>query len=214
MSTVLPGTISVKITAGVLSLVFLRANCGSATTEARSVAANIVSFQTPAGGWGKNADRSAAPRQRGQHYVVDDMYPGTAAARDAWSYVGTIDNNATTSELRFLARVQGQFPGAQGEPFRAAFLKGLRYLFNAQFPNGGYPQVYPLQGGYHDAITYNDNAMGSVVMLLSDVAAGKGDYAFVPAAVAGEARAANARSVRLIVATQLMAGGVRTGWCQ
>ena len=37
MSTVLPGTISVKITAGVLSLVFLRANCGSATTEARSV---------------------------------------------------------------------------------------------------------------------------------------------------------------------------------
>ncbi|MCY1202786.1 hypothetical protein D9M72_142800 [compost metagenome] len=36
-STVLPGTISVKITAGVLSLVFLRSNCGSPTTEARSV---------------------------------------------------------------------------------------------------------------------------------------------------------------------------------
>ncbi|PNG52538.1 hypothetical protein WDL1CHR_00808 [Variovorax sp. WDL1] len=36
-STVLPGTISVKITAGVLSLVFLRSNCGSATTEARSM---------------------------------------------------------------------------------------------------------------------------------------------------------------------------------
>ena len=36
-STVLPGTISVKMTAGVLSLVFLRANCGSATTLARRV---------------------------------------------------------------------------------------------------------------------------------------------------------------------------------
>jgi len=36
-STWLPGTISVKITAGVLSLVFLRANSGSATTLARSV---------------------------------------------------------------------------------------------------------------------------------------------------------------------------------
>ena len=36
-SSVLPGTISVKITAGVLSLVFLRSNCGSSTTLARSV---------------------------------------------------------------------------------------------------------------------------------------------------------------------------------
>ena len=35
MSTLSPATISVKITAGVLSLVFLRANRGSATTEAR-----------------------------------------------------------------------------------------------------------------------------------------------------------------------------------
>ncbi|MNE99530.1 hypothetical protein D3C80_1982260 [compost metagenome] len=37
MSTLLPGTSCVKITAGVLSLVFLRAKWGSATTEARSV---------------------------------------------------------------------------------------------------------------------------------------------------------------------------------
>jgi len=36
-STVLPGTSSTLTTAGVLSLVFLRSNCGSATTEARSV---------------------------------------------------------------------------------------------------------------------------------------------------------------------------------
>ena len=36
-SSLSPGTSSVKITAGVLSLVFLRSNCGSATTEARSV---------------------------------------------------------------------------------------------------------------------------------------------------------------------------------
>lgn len=184
------------------------------SAEARAVAANIVSFQTPAGGWGKNADRAGTPRQRGQHYVVDDVYPGTPSRADAWSYVGTIDNNATTSELRFLARVQAQAPGAEGNAYRDSFLKGMRYLLNAQYPNGGYPQVYPLQGGYHDAITYNDNAMGSVLQLLAEIAAGQGDYAFVPAALAGEARAANTRSVRLIVATQLVAGGARTGWCQ
>ena len=37
MSNLLPGTICVKITAGVLSLVFLRANWGSSTTDARKV---------------------------------------------------------------------------------------------------------------------------------------------------------------------------------
>jgi len=37
MSSVLPGTSWVKITAGVLSLVFLRSKCGSATMLARKV---------------------------------------------------------------------------------------------------------------------------------------------------------------------------------
>ena len=37
MSSLSPATISEKMTAGVLSLVFLRANRGSATTEARSM---------------------------------------------------------------------------------------------------------------------------------------------------------------------------------
>ena len=37
MSTLSPGTISTCTTAGVLSLVFLRSNCGSATIDARSV---------------------------------------------------------------------------------------------------------------------------------------------------------------------------------
>ncbi|WP_229417277.1 pectate lyase [Massilia sp. Root418] len=189
------------------------------SADARRVAANILSYQTPAGGWGKNADRASPPRQPGQHYVVDDMVPGSPPRKDAWNFVGTIDNDATTTELRFLARVQAQAPGADGDAYRASFAKGLRYLLNAQYPNGGYPQIYPLQGGYHDAITFNDNALSSVVSLLNEIsagkgAAGKGDYAFVPPAVAGEARAAAARAVRLIVATQIVVDGKRTAWCQ
>jgi PelA/Pel-15E family pectate lyase len=35
----------------------------------------------------------------------------------------------------------------------------VRYLLAAQFPNGGWPQVWPLEGGYHDAVTFNDNAV-------------------------------------------------------
>jgi PelA/Pel-15E family pectate lyase len=173
------------------------------SAPARHVADDIVSFQTPAGGWGKNVDRGGPLRQRGQNYVATGN-----------SYVGTIDNNATTTELRFLARVQAQAPGTEGEGYRASFARGLRYLLDAQYPNGGFPQVYPLEGGYHDAITFNDDAMVDVMELLRSVAARQGDYAFVPPALASEAGDALARSLRLVLATQIVASGVRTGWCQ
>ena len=180
------------------------------TPEALRVAQNILSFQTPAGGWGKNADRSGPPRQAGEHWVAgQDGLRG-----NSWHDVGTIDNGATTTELRFLARVQAQLPGTQGEAYRAAFLKGLRYLLDAQYPNGGFPQVYPLQGGYHDAVTLNDDAMVKAVGLLMEAGTGRGDHAFVPAPLAGEARRAVQRAIGLFVAAQQTAGGRRTGWGQ
>ncbi len=187
-----------------------------ASAQAAHVADNIVSWQTPAGGWGKNVDRGGPLRRRGEHYapVDDDPAGGVVARADGWSYVGTIDNDATTTELRFLARAQAARPGAGGDAWRAAFLKGVRYLLDAQYPNGGFPQVFPLQGGYHDAVTYNDDALAAVVTLLDAVAAREGDYAFVPAALAALAGAAAERAVDVILASQVVAGGVRTGWCQ
>ena len=130
------------------------------SAEARHVADNIVSFQTPAGGWGKNQDRTAPLRVPGQSYVPVEKLPVSVgsdiqAAGAGWNFAGTIDNGATVTELRFLARVQAHVPRAEGDAYRAAFLKGVRYLLTAQFPNGGWPQVFPLQGGYHDALTYN-----------------------------------------------------------
>lgn len=178
------------------------------TPEALRVADTILSFQTPAGGWGKNVDRSGPPRRAGEHWV-----PPEAGRKAAWHYVGTIDNGATTTEMRFLARVQAQSPDKR-EACRAAFLKGLRYLLAAQYPNGGFPQVYPLQGGYQDAITLNDDAMLKVVELLMEAASAQGDFAFVPATLAREARAAAQRGVGVLVAAQQSLGGKRTGWGQ
>lgn len=178
--------------------------------DARRVADNIVSFQTPAGGWGKNVDRDGPVRLRGQFYVPDDG----PDAKESWNYIGTIDNNATTTEIRFLARVQAQLPGAEGAPYRAALIKGVRYLLSAQYPNGGWPQIYPLQGGYHDAVTYNDDAFSQVLETLALVAARQGDYAAVPAALAAEAKSACDRGIGVILKTQVMVGGKRTLWGQ
>ncbi|MEO5774425.1 MAG: pectate lyase [Sphingomicrobium sp.] len=187
--------------------------------EARRIADNIVTYQTPAGGWGKNQDRTAPPRRPGESYVIIEHLPKEALPDiitddSRWAFVGTIDNDATTTELRFLARAQGAASGQSAAAYRAAFLKGVRYLLEAQYPNGGWPQIYPLQGGYHDALTYNDDAIADVVGLLMDVAARKGDYAFVPDPMARRAGLAVDRAVAVILASQVVLNGKRTGWGQ
>lgn len=186
--------------------------------EARHAADTIVSFQTPAGGWGKNVDRSGPARLPGQLYVPVEHLAANARSDipgdEDWAYVGTIDNNATTTELRFLARVQAQAPGAEGERYRASFTKGIGYLLAAQFPCGGWPQVYPLQGGYHDALTYNDDAISDVVTLLENTAVRSGDYASVAPDLAARARAAVDRAYAVILATQVRVGGTLTVWGQ
>jgi PelA/Pel-15E family pectate lyase len=128
--------------------------------------------------------------------------------------VGTFDNDATITQMRFLAKVVAAAPGDATSPERKAFLRGLDYVFAAQYPNGGWPQVWPLEGGYHDAITYNDDAMLHVVALLSEVAEGKDEFAFVPKAARTQARTAFQRGLDCILATQIAADGRRTVWCQ
>jgi PelA/Pel-15E family pectate lyase len=192
-----------------------------ATPKARHVADNVVSFQTPAGGWGKNQDRSGPLRQRGQDYVPNNnsqfLQRGDfdAAVDSHWSYVGTLDNNATSTELRFLALVSKALPGKDGDAYRASFVKGIRYLLDAQYPNGGWPQVWPLQGGYHDAITYNDNAVTQAAELMTAIVENKdGDYGFVPADLRAKAALSAKRALDCILATQVHENGRPTIWGQ
>ncbi|WP_334185135.1 pectate lyase [Novosphingobium sp.] len=187
--------------------------------EARAIADNIVSFQTPAGGWGKNQDRTAPTRLRGQSFVPIEHLPPMAegdiqSSDKAWRYVGTIDNDATTTELRFLAKVQHGLPGKDGARYRDAFVRGVDYLLEAQFPNGGWPQVYPLQGGYHDALTFNDNAISQVAVFLQEVGERGGSYAFVAPAQAARAQRAAGRATAVILRSQVSVQGTPTIWAQ
>jgi len=190
------------------------------TPEARRIADVAVSFQTPAGGWSKNLDMSASPRARGQSYTPDNLSKHPSAddfdtPKDPqWNYVGTLDNDATNSELHFLILVSGATPGADGDAYRASFLRGIRYLLAAQFPNGGWPQVWPLEGGYHDAITFNDNAVTESAETLTAVAKGEGNYSFVPEELRRKAKTAADHALDCILATQVMSNGRRTVWAQ
>jgi PelA/Pel-15E family pectate lyase len=171
--------------------------------EGRRIAGIVVSFQTPAGGWNKNTNFTLHPRR-----------PGERSGYEA-GYIGTIDNDGTVQPLRFLAKVIAALGAdAAAVPYRAAFARGIDYLLAAQFPNGGWPQVWPLEGGYHDMITFNDGAIVNVLTLLGDVAAGEGDFAFASAELRARAAAGFERGLGCIVATQIVVNGRRTVWGQ
>jgi PelA/Pel-15E family pectate lyase len=98
---------------------------------------------------------------------------------------------------------------AQAGPYREAILRGIEYLLNAQYPNGGWPQVWPLEGGYHDAVTFNDDAEVESAKLLLDVAVSgpkakaTEDYSFVPAALRERAWQAAAKALECMLRTQV-----------
>lgn len=172
--------------------------------EAARWANIMVSFQTPAGGWSKNTDFTRELRQPGERY-------GSEAGYD-----GTLDNGGTVSPLRFLARtIAATGPdAAAATTWEAAFVRGIEYLLVAQYPNGGWPQVFPLMGGYHDAVTFNDDAIVGVLTLLHEVAGGGAEFAFTSPALRTRAAAAVQRGLDCILAAQIVSRGRRTVWCQ
>jgi PelA/Pel-15E family pectate lyase len=172
-----------------------------ATEEGKRVTANILSYQTLTGGFSKRLDYGKGPRLPGVDFVSE---------KNA-HYEGTFDNDATTTHLRALAKAVQATDSATA---RGAFLRGLNYVFLAQYPNGGWPQIYPLEGGYHDAITFNDDVATNILALLGDVAAGKGEFALVPEALRREAGERLRRGVACVLVCQIKVNGKLTGWCQ
>jgi len=145
-------------------------NVWNAWNEAKQLADAVLSYQTPSGGWSKHTGYSKGPRQPGMQWTSQNE-----TVRKP-HYVGTFDNRATTEEMNFLAAV---WHATKREDCKAGFIKGLNFIFAAQYPNGGWPQGYPLEGDYHDNITFNDDAMTHILELLSAITRRERYYAFL-----------------------------------
>ena len=195
-----------------------------ASGAAIAIAHNIVTYQVPDGGWSKNIDMVSGPRAPGDLYDADNLnrFPDLAdfdkPVDPDWHYIATLDNDSTWMQIVFLARVTtavlAAHRDADAAPFRASVERGVEYLLSAQYPNGGWPQVWPLEGGYHDAITVNDDAMLHAVEILEDVAAHAADYAFLPAELAHRAGPAAERGIDCLLRLQIAGNGVKTAWAQ
>ena len=160
--------------------------------EGRRIADNVLTWQTPHGGWPKNRDTASEP------------FDGKSEDLHA-----TFDNGATTNELRFLARA---FRATNEPRYQQAFRKGLSHILEAQYPNGGWPQFYPLSKGYHRHITFNDNVMVRILELLRDVSKSS-DYRFLKTEDRTKAEAAVTKGIDCILRTQIKQNGKLTVWC-
>jgi len=92
--------------------------------EAGRIADNVMLYQNNNGGWLKNIDMAAPLNEvrKSQLRKEKVLKSGT-----------TIDNGATHTQLRYLAKV---FTATGKENHKNSFLKGVDYLLAAQYKNG------------------------------------------------------------------------------
>ncbi|NDV83030.1 pectate lyase [Bacteroides sp. 51] len=171
------------------------------TKEATRIAENVLLYQQTTGGWPKNIYMAAELNKQERKEVL--------AAKDKVNE-STIDNNATITEIYYLARV---YQTTKDERYKKAVIDGIQYLLNAQYGNGGWPQFWPRPKGYYTEITYNDNAMINVMELLREIYEKKAPYDFIPNEYLGKARAAFDKGVECILKTQYKRNGKLTVWC-
>jgi len=169
-----------------------------ASAEARAAADSVLLYQSSFGAWPKNTDLLAA------------VTPGGLVELEKDGKANTIDNNATTVPMHFLALV---YQGTQDVKYRDAFLRGVDYLLASQYPNGGFPQFFPLREGYYSHITYNDGAMVNTLEVLRDIAEDRAPYAFVDSALRAKAADSVERGIDCILKTQIKQDGKLTAWC-
>lgn len=160
--------------------------------EGRKVLQCVLSWQTSHGDWPKNLDTTSEP------------FSATSAKPP-----GTFDNNATTGELRLLAKA---FRITGDQRYRSAFLAGFDHIVIAQYDNGGWPQFYPLNKKYNRYITFNDWSMIRLMKFLQDCDQ-KNDFAWLDANRKRQARSAVELGIDCIVKCQVKVNGELTVWC-
>jgi len=167
-----------------------------ATDEAKTIATNILSYQSDYGGWPKNMDLTAAPFAGQSVDLVGEFKP-------------IFDNGATTDEVRFMARM---FQATKETRYLRAVENGIDYILIAQYPTGGWPQSYPPDVAYHRYITFNDNAMVRIMSLLHEIVESD-TFGFLDADRRRAVRSAFRRGIECIVKCQISVDGKLTAWC-
>ena len=173
-----------------------------ASQEAKDIAENVLLYQRDIGGWPKNIQMQE-PLNNEQKKALLKLKSSTDDV--------TTDNGATIQEMIFLSKMYRQMPD---ERYKKAFLKGVDYLLEAQYENGGWPQFYPLKKGYYTHITYNDDSMFNILSLFKNLKKDTGLYSIKPPQeTIDKINVAFDKGIDCILKTQYKQNGVLTAWC-
>jgi pectinesterase len=169
--------------------------------ESVKVAENVLLYQRDSGGWPKNIEK---------HKTLSESEK-TILLKEKGNSDAIFDNSATTTEMRFLAKVYVKKPDQR---YKESFNKGLRFILEAQYENGGWPMFYPLRKGYYTHITFNDNAIVNILTLLRDIKDEKAPYPLIAdKQLMPELREAFTKGIKMILKTQIIVNGKPTVWC-
>ena len=127
-----------------------------------------------------------------------------------WAH-STIDNDATTSQIRFLLRTYKQT--GQQKYFDCA-MRGIDCLFKMQYSNGGWMQCLNTPGTYHAHITLNDGAYMHVLQIMKEMSTKSGDFSAVSDTYAQKAADSLEKGIQCLLKMQITVNGVKTAWCQ
>lgn len=176
-------------------------------SEYIKIADNIVNFQRDNGGWPKNYDMSAILTATQIDSIIKTK-----------SLLGTTFDNATTyTHTYYLAQV---YTATKNEKYKNASLKGIDFILEAQYLNGGWPQYFPLvaakpvEEAYKNHITFNDGAYIGVMNLLQKVIDNDLNLTFVDANRRKKITKAYEKGIDCILKMQIENKGKLTAWCQ
>ncbi|MBL4826668.1 MAG: pectate lyase [Spongiibacteraceae bacterium] len=167
------------------------------SAEGKRIADIVLSFQTPSGGWSKRTDMGAQARQPGENFGYES------------AYIPTFDNNATTTQMWFMADA---FQATADPYYAKSFLRALDFLLLAQYPNGGWPQNFPLTGGYHNHITLNDDTLTNILSLLYGIVNNNPKLNFVPQHTKIRVTVALQAGIDCMLSMQVTVNGIKTLW--
>jgi PelA/Pel-15E family pectate lyase len=169
--------------------------------ESKKVAENVLLYQRDAGGWPKNIPIHNLLTEPEKAKVNDDKGNNDAI----------FDNSATTTEMKFLARMYNK---TKNDAYKESFNRGLKFILDAQYENGGWPMFFPLRKGYYTHITFNDNAIVNILEVLRDISEKKTLYSSVTSPdYFGISKEAYKKGIDCILKTQIRVNGKPTIWC-
>lgn len=196
----------------VLLLLLFSAPSATASNSIIEEATNLISWQMDHGGWSKDMPQ-----------IYTRQWDGTES-KSVWKSngheLGTIDNDATTSEIRLVANA---YQLTADPRFKNSVLRGVDFLNQLQYPSGGFRQVYPQRGQnpsssvwYSNYVTFNDHATIRVLSLLEDIILENEPFQgdLFTQEQRNQAREALMSGVEYILHAQIISAGDLAGWGQ